>query len=64
MGQAANPTTNEKIARARRALERIRNIGTDRSIKSGYRIDDIVEEAEDAMRFLAMPTSPQPDTTN
>ena len=50
-------TANEKIARARRALERIRNIGKDRSERAGYRIDDMVEEAEDAMRFLAGPTA-------
>ncbi|ANV24484.1 hypothetical protein [Agrobacterium pusense] len=51
-----NPTANEKIARARRALERIRNVGRDRSEKAGWRIDDMIDEAEEAMRFLALPT--------
>lgn len=50
------PTANEKIARARRALERIRNVGRDRSEKAGWRIDDMIDEAEEAMRFLALPT--------
>ena len=44
---------NAKIARARRALERIRNVGRDRSEKLWYRVDDMVDEAVDALRFLA-----------
>lgn len=50
------PTANQKIARARRALERIRNVGKDRSEKAGWRIDDMIDEAEEAMQFLALPT--------
>lgn len=45
---------NAKIARARRALERIRNVGRDRSEKLWYRVDDMVDEADDALRFLAL----------
>lgn len=56
--QQGGATTNAKIARARRALERIRNVGKDRSEKLWFRIDDMVEEAEEAMRFLALPTVP------
>lgn len=50
-------TENEKIARARRALERIRNVGKDRSEKLYYRVDDMVDEAEEALRFLSLPTT-------